>query len=205
MFIRTRWLFALSCFSHMIEFETIGLDGDARVRMEIQVGGVDEPHPLVHPHRHLHHVGRMQVQAGGPKPTRTANALLHERGADALTPGLGCDGQKAHLRAGERSLIRGRESGSRGVQENRPEDDPFLFCHDLLGLRYIRQRGQDILPVSCPSGRRHNGCVLLKSSKGYLSGSMAVFTASLADLQLILLFRTHRFFFLAIIQTHSFY
>ena len=67
--------------------------------MEIEVGGANEAHPFVHPHRHLHHVGRMQVQAAGPEPARTANALLHERGPDALTPRLACDGQKPHLRA----------------------------------------------------------------------------------------------------------
>jgi len=157
--------------------------------MEIQLGGANEPHPLIHTHRHLHHVGRMQVQADGPKPACTANALLHERSADALTPGLGCDGQKAYLRAGERTLMRSGESGSRGVQDYRPKDDSFLFSHDLLGRRYVRQRGQDILPVSFPAGRRHNGCILLKSRKGYLSGGIAVFTASIPYLQLILLFR----------------
>ena len=85
--------------------------------------------------------------------------------------------------------MRTGESGSRGVQENRPKDDSFLFSHDLLGRRYLRQRGQDILPVSFPAGRRHNGCILLKSRKGYLSGGIAVFTASIPYLQLILLFR----------------
>jgi len=111
--------------------------------------------------------------------------ILH----DALTPGLGRDGQKAHLRAGERTPMRSGESGSRGVQENRPRDDSFFFSHDLLGRSYVRQRGQDILPVSFPSGRRHNGCILLKSRKGYLSGGIAVFTAGIPYLQLILLFR----------------
>ena len=84
--------------------------------------------------------------------------------------------------------MRSGESGSRGVQENRPRDDSFFFSHDLLGRSYVRQRGQDILPVSFPSGRRHNGCILLKSRKGYLSGAIGVFTPSIPYLQLILLF-----------------
>ena len=42
--------------------------------------------------------------------------------------------------------------------------------------------------VSFPSGRGQNGRILLKSRKGYLQGGIAVFTASLPNLQRVLLF-----------------
>jgi hypothetical protein len=51
------------------------------------------------------------------------------------------------------------------------------------------KRGQDILPVSFPAGRRHNGCILLKNRKGYLSGAIAVFTVGIPYVHLILLIR----------------
>ena len=161
-FIYWKGSFTPFCFSCTVKLETIGLHGNARVRMKIQFGRTNEAHPLIHTHRHLHHVSCMQVQAGGPPLPCTTNALLHERSADTLSPGLGCDGQKANLRAGERALLRRGEGGPRGVQENRPKNDSFLFSHDLLGWRYVGQRSQNILSISFPSGRRQNRCILVK-------------------------------------------
>jgi hypothetical protein len=161
-FIYWKGSFTPFCFFCTIKLETIGLHGDVRVRMKIQFGRTNETHPLVHTHRHLHHVCCMQIQARGSSLACTTNALLHECSADALPPGLGCDGQKANLRAGERALLRRGEGGSRGVQENRPKNDSFLFSHDLLGRRYVGQRSQNILPISFPSGRRQNRCILVK-------------------------------------------
>ena len=76
-YIRKAYL-PLFCFSHRIEVETIGLDDDARVRMEIQFGRTNEAHSLVHTHRHLHHVGRMRrfTQAAPSRHARRMHSFM---------------------------------------------------------------------------------------------------------------------------------